>query len=60
MLYLKPSGRLSDPPDQRAQVRVGLRLASKGAGFPTPVPAEAGSMPSHEGLGANNRDGLED
>ena len=48
------------PPDQRAQVRVDLRTASKGVGFPTPVPAEAGSVPSHEGLGADNRDGLED
>src|SRR3977135_3795686 len=45
------------PPDQRAQVRVDLRPASKGAGFPTPVPAEAGSVPSHEGLGPDNRDG---
>src|SRR5712671_1323561 len=48
------------PPDQRAQVRVDLRPASKEAGFPTPVLAEAGSVPSHEGLGAGNRDGLED
>src|SRR6476659_8420761 len=48
------------PSDQRAQVRVDLRPTSKGAGFPTPVPAEAGSVPSHEGLGADNRDGLED
>ena len=48
------------PPDQRAQVRVDLRPASKGAGFPTPVPGEAGSVPSQEGLGADNRDGLED
>src|SRR5258708_5004266 len=39
------------PADQRAQARVGL---------PTPVPAEAGSVPSHEGLGADNRDGLDD
>src|SRR3977135_1237078 len=38
-------------PDQRAQVRVDLRSASKGAGFPTPVPTEAGSVPSHERLG---------
>jgi hypothetical protein len=38
------------PPDQRAQVRVDLRPASKGAGFPTPVPAKAGSVPSHVGL----------
>src|ERR1700675_1901695 len=48
------------PLDQRAQVRVDLRPASKGAGFPTPVPAESGSVPSHEGLGADNHDGLED
>jgi hypothetical protein len=39
------------PSDQRAQVRVDLRPASKEAGFPTPVPAEAGSVPSHEGSG---------
>ena len=48
------------PPDQRAQVRGDLRSASKGTGFPTPIPAEARSVPSHEGLGADNRDGLED
>jgi hypothetical protein len=47
------------PPDQRAQVRVDLRPASKGAGFRTPVQAKAGAVPSHEGLGADNRDGLE-
>src|SRR3979409_1823533 len=45
------------PPDQRAQVRVDLRPTSKGAGFPTPIPAEAGSGPSHAGVGANNCDG---
>src|SRR5437016_13087203 len=38
------------PPDQRAQVRVDLGPASKGAGFPTPVPTEAGPMPTHQGL----------
>src|SRR6476620_1718395 len=43
------------PPDQRAQVRCDMRPASKGAGFPTPVPAEAGSVPSQEGRGADNR-----
>ena len=48
------------PPDQSAQVRVDLWSASKGTGFPTPIPAEAGSVPSHEGLRADNRDGLED
>ena len=47
------------PPDQSAQVRVDLRSASKGTGFPTPVPAEAGSVPSHEGLGPDDRDGLD-
>jgi hypothetical protein len=47
-------------PDQRAQIRGNLRSASKRAGFPTPVPTEAGPMPTHEGLGADNRDGLED
>src|SRR6478735_1106834 len=48
------------PSDQRAQVRVDLRSTSKGAGFPTPVPAEAGSVPSHQRLGPDNRDGVED
>ena len=51
---------IAHPSDQRAQVRADLRPTSKGAGFPSPVPAEAGSVPSHEGLGANNCDGLED
>ena len=51
---------VAHPPDQRSQVRVDLRPASKGAGFPTPVPAEAGSVPSHEGLGADDCDDLED
>jgi hypothetical protein len=48
------------PPDQRAKVRVDLRSACKGTRFPTPIPAEADSVPSHEGLGADNRDDLED
>jgi hypothetical protein len=46
------------PPDQRAQLRGDLRSASKRAGFPTPVPTEAGPMPTHEGLGADDRDGV--
>src|SRR5207253_4929856 len=29
------------PPDQRAQIRIDLRSASKRAGFPPPVPTEA-------------------
>src|SRR5258708_39462922 len=48
------------PPDQRAQVRVDLGPASKGAGFPTPVMAKAGPMPTHQGLRPDDRDGLED
>jgi len=48
------------PSDQRAQVRVDLWPASTGAGFPLPISAEADPMPAHEGLRADNRDGLED
>src|SRR2546427_10460987 len=48
------------PPDQRAQVRVDLGPASKGAGFPTPVMAKAGPMPTDKGLRSDDRDGLED
>src|SRR4029450_1738484 len=48
------------PPDQRAQIHVDLRSTSKRAGFPTPVPTEAGPMPTHEGLGPDDRDGLQD
>src|SRR6266566_3621645 len=48
------------PPDQRAQVRVDLRSASKGAGFPPPISPEAGSVPAHQGLRPDDRDGLED
>src|SRR5206468_12948612 len=34
-------------------------VASKRAGFPPPVPTEAGSMPTYESLGTDDRDGLE-
>jgi len=47
------------PPDQRAQICVDLRSTSKGAGSPTPVPAEAGAVPANEGLGPDDRDGLQ-
>src|SRR5262245_33339342 len=47
------------PPDQRAQVRIDWRSTSKGAGFPPPVSAEAGPVPAHEGLGPDDRDGLQ-
>jgi hypothetical protein len=42
------------------RLRGNLRSASKRAGFPTPVPTEASPMPTHEGLRADDRDGLED
>src|SRR5437763_6726845 len=48
------------PPDQRAQVRVDLRSASKGAGVPPPISPEAGPVPAHQGLRPDDRDGLED
>ena len=47
------------PPDQRAQVRVDLGPASKGAGFPTPVMAKASPMPTHQGLRSDDSDGPE-
>src|SRR5258705_7434637 len=47
------------PPEQRAQFRIDLRSASKRAAFPPPVPTEAGSMPTYETLGTDDRDGLE-
>src|SRR5947208_5633614 len=47
------------PPDQRAQVRVDLGPASKGAGFPTPVMAKAGPTPTHQGLRSDDSDGPE-
>jgi len=50
----------ADPPDQRPQVCVDLRPASQGSGFPTPVPAEAGTMPTHQRLGSDDRDCLQD
>src|SRR5438105_2522713 len=42
------------PPDQCAQICGDLWPASKRAGFPTPVPAKAGPMPTQQGLGPDN------
>src|SRR6266436_29057 len=47
-------------PDQSPQARVELRSASEGAGFPPPISPEAGSVPAHQGLRPDDRDGLED
>ena len=41
-------------------IRIELWPASKRAGFPPPVPAKAGPMPTYESLGPDDRDGLED
>jgi hypothetical protein len=48
------------PSDQRTQVRIDVRPASKGPGLPPPVPAETGPVPTHKGLRSNDRDGIED
>jgi len=37
-----------------------LRPTAKASGFPAPIPAKAGTMPAHDGLGADDRDDLED
>ena len=50
----------TDLPDQRPQACVDLRATSQGLGFPTPVPAKAGAMPTHESLGLDDRDCLQD
>ena len=48
------------PPDQRPQVRTYFRTPSQGAAFPAPIAPKASTMPAHEGLGPDDRDGLED
>src|SRR5262249_6651215 len=48
------------PPDQCAQLRVNLRPPSKRARLPTPVPTKAGTMPTDQGLGADDRHDLLD
>src|SRR5436853_2437424 len=46
--------------DQVARrLRVDLGPASKGAGFPTPVMAKAGPMPTHQDLRSDDNDGPE-
>src|SRR5215813_6257243 len=48
------------PPDQRPQIRIDLRATSKRSRLPAPVAAKIGTMPAHEGVGPNDRHGLED
>src|SRR6202047_4571142 len=47
------------PPDQRAQLRVDLRSPSQWARLPTPVAAKAGSVPTHERLGPDDCENLQ-
>src|ERR1700679_1072397 len=48
------------PPDQRAQLRVDLRSPSLGARLPTPAAAKAGPVPTHERLGPDDGENLQD
>src|SRR5215471_12693849 len=48
------------PPDQCPKIGIDLWPASKTARFPPPVATKTGAMPAHEGLGPDDRDGLED
>src|SRR5438046_6327834 len=47
------------PSDQRAQFRFDRRSPSQWARLPTPVAAKAGPMPTHERLGPDDRDNLQ-
>jgi len=48
------------PADQYAQLRVDLRSPSLGARLPTPVTAKAGPVPTHERLGPDDCENLQD
>src|SRR6202166_3242584 len=48
------------PPDQCAQLRVDLRSPSLWARRPTPVGAKAGPVPTHERLGPDDGENLQD
>src|SRR6266849_3353626 len=48
------------PPDQYAQLRVDLRSPSPWARLPTPVAAKAGPVPTHERLGLDDCENLQD
>src|SRR6266849_8909035 len=47
-------------PDQLAQLRVDLRSPSPWARLPTPVAAKAGPVPTHESLGPDDCENLQD
>src|SRR3981189_1927408 len=48
------------PPDQRAQLHVDLRSPSQWARLQTPVATKAGPVPTHERLGPDDREDLQD
>src|SRR6266404_3095417 len=48
------------PPDQYAQLRFDLRSPSQWARLPTPVAAKAGPVPTHERLGPDDCENLQD
>src|SRR5712671_2259937 len=48
------------PPDQYAQLRVDLHSPSQWTRLPTPVAAKAGPMPTHERLGPDDCEDLQD
>src|ERR1700739_4490345 len=48
------------PPDQCAQLRVDLRSPSPCGRLPTPVAAKAGPVPTHECLGSDDCENLQD
>src|ERR1700738_5491404 len=48
------------PPDQRAQFRVDLRSPSQWERLPTPGAAKAGPVPTHERLGPDDCENLQD
>src|ERR1700739_3194073 len=48
------------PPDQRAQFGLDLWPPSPSTRFPTPVAAKAGPVPTHERLGPNDCENLQD
>src|SRR5580693_5889762 len=48
------------PPDQYAQLRVDLRSPSQWARLPAPVVAKAGPVPTHERLGLDDCENLQD
>ncbi len=48
------------PPDQYAQLRIDLRSPSLWARLPTPIAAKAGPVPTHERLGPDDCENLQD